>query len=148
MIVRTRFAPSPTGFLHVGGARTALFNWLFSCRHGGVFVLRFEDTDTERSTSESIEQILVAMKCYDKIEWFKSWHMLVMLHLVVEKRFESCLSWKNAFWVLERCRRRPFQITGFVVIAVFCQTPVFAKLWGSTFFKNWLFFCIFLRPYL
>ncbi|MEE3197076.1 MAG: glutamate--tRNA ligase [Pseudomonadota bacterium] len=62
MIVRTRFAPSPTGFLHVGGARTALFNWLFSCRHGGVFVLRFEDTDTERSTSESIEQILVAMK--------------------------------------------------------------------------------------
>ena len=62
MTVRTRFAPSPTGFLHIGGARTALFNWLFSGRHGGVFVLRFEDTDTERSTNESIEQILAAMK--------------------------------------------------------------------------------------
>lgn len=61
MTIRTRFAPSPTGFLHIGGARTAFFNWLFSRRHGGVFVLRFEDTDTERSTNESIEQILAAM---------------------------------------------------------------------------------------
>ncbi len=58
MTVRTRFAPSPTGFLHIGGARTALFNWLFAKRHGGVFVLRIEDTDTARSTRESIEQIL------------------------------------------------------------------------------------------
>ena len=48
---RVRFAPSPTGYLHVGGARTALFNWLFARRHGGTFVLRIEDTDAERSSA-------------------------------------------------------------------------------------------------
>jgi glutamyl-tRNA synthetase len=56
--VRVRFAPSPTGFLHVGGARTALFNWLFARRHAGAFILRIEDTDTERSTEESVRTIL------------------------------------------------------------------------------------------
>ena len=61
MTMRTRFAPSPTGVLHIGGARTALFNWLLARRHGGAFVLRIEDTDTERSTRESIEQIIEAM---------------------------------------------------------------------------------------
>ena len=59
--VRTRFAPSPTGYLHVGGARTALFSWLYARRHGGVFVLRIEDTDLERSTVESINAILESM---------------------------------------------------------------------------------------
>ncbi len=63
MTVRTRFAPSPTGFLHIGGLRTALFSWLFARRHGGKFVLRIEDTDLERSTDEAIEQIL------DGLEW-------------------------------------------------------------------------------
>ncbi len=61
MTMRTRFAPSPTGVLHIGGARTALFNWLLARRHGGAFVLRIEDTDTERSTRESIDQIIDAM---------------------------------------------------------------------------------------
>ncbi len=61
MTLRTRFAPSPTGVLHIGGARTALFNWLLARRHGGAFVLRIEDTDTERSTRKSIEQIIEAM---------------------------------------------------------------------------------------
>ena len=50
MTVRTRFAPSPTGLLHIGGARTALFNYLFARHHGGEFLLRIEDTDRERST--------------------------------------------------------------------------------------------------
>ncbi|MHB8139158.1 MAG: glutamate--tRNA ligase [Smithellaceae bacterium] len=59
--IRTRFAPSPTGFLHIGGARTALFNWLFSRHHGGEFVLRIEDTDQQRSTDESTKAILDAM---------------------------------------------------------------------------------------
>ncbi len=59
--VRARFAPSPTGHLHVGGARTALFNWLFARHHGGVFLLRIEDTDRDRSTDEAIQQILGAM---------------------------------------------------------------------------------------
>src|SRR3954464_12152233 len=58
MAVRTRFAPSPTGYLHIGGARTALFSWLFARHHGGTFVLRVEDTDRERSTDESIQAIV------------------------------------------------------------------------------------------
>jgi glutamyl-tRNA synthetase len=59
--VRTRFAPSPTGYLHIGGARTALFNFLFARHHGGKFLLRIEDTDRERSTPEAIKAILDAM---------------------------------------------------------------------------------------
>jgi len=59
--IRTRFAPSPTGFLHIGGARTALFNWLFTSHHGGEFVLRIEDTDQARSADESTKAILDAM---------------------------------------------------------------------------------------
>ena len=59
--VRLRFAPSPTGYLHLGGARTALFNWLFARHHGGRFILRIEDTDLERSTQASIDAILDAM---------------------------------------------------------------------------------------
>jgi glutamyl-tRNA synthetase len=59
---RVRFAPSPTGYLHVGGARTALFNWLYARHHGGVFVLRIEDTDVERSSAEMVAGILDGMK--------------------------------------------------------------------------------------
>ncbi len=59
--VRVRFAPSPTGFLHIGGVRTALFNWLYARNQSGTFVLRIEDTDASRSTDESIEEILSAM---------------------------------------------------------------------------------------
>jgi glutamyl-tRNA synthetase len=62
MAPRVRFAPSPTGYLHVGGARTALFNWLFARRHGGVFVLRIEDTDAERSSTEMVEGILDGLR--------------------------------------------------------------------------------------
>ncbi len=61
MTVRTRFAPSPTGYLHVGGARTALFSYLFARKHGGGFVLRIEDTDLERSTAASVNAILEGM---------------------------------------------------------------------------------------
>lgn len=59
--IRTRFAPSPTGYLHIGGARTALFNWLYARHHGGKFILRIEDTDQERSTEESTRAIFDAM---------------------------------------------------------------------------------------
>ncbi len=59
--IRTRFAPSPTGYLHIGGVRTALFSWLYARKHGGVFILRIEDTDRERSTDESIQIILDGM---------------------------------------------------------------------------------------
>ncbi len=61
MSVRTRFAPSPTGYLHIGGARTALFSWLYARKHGGTFILRIEDTDLERSTAESVNAILEGM---------------------------------------------------------------------------------------
>jgi len=63
MTVRTRFAPSPTGYLHIGGARTALFSWAYARKHGGIFVLRIEDTDVERSTPEAVQAIL------DGMEW-------------------------------------------------------------------------------
>src|SRR3954464_6367115 len=62
MTIRTRFAPSPTGFLHLGGARTALFSWAYARRFKGVFVLRIEDTDVERSTPEATQAILDAMQ--------------------------------------------------------------------------------------
>jgi len=61
MSVRTRFAPSPTGYLHIGGVRTALFNWLYARHCGGTFILRIEDTDKERSTNESVQAILDGM---------------------------------------------------------------------------------------
>jgi glutamyl-tRNA synthetase len=61
-MIRVRFAPSPTGYLHVGGARTALFNWLFARRHGGAFILRIEDTDVERSSDEMVEGILDGLR--------------------------------------------------------------------------------------
>jgi glutamyl-tRNA synthetase len=62
MKVRTRFAPSPTGFLHIGGARTALFSWAYARRHGGVFILRVEDTDVARSTPAAVQAILDGMQ--------------------------------------------------------------------------------------
>src|SRR3954465_1124356 len=71
-----RFAPSPTGFLHIGGARTALFNWLFARRHGGKFLLRIEDTDRARSTQEAIDAILEGMRWlgvdWDGHEYYQS----------------------------------------------------------------------------
>src|SRR5712692_6047220 len=61
--IRVRFAPSPTGYLHIGGARTALFNWLFARHHGGKFILRIEDTDINRNTEEATAAI------YDGLQW-------------------------------------------------------------------------------
>src|SRR5271170_4615271 len=67
-IMRVRFAPSPTGALHIGGARTALFNWLLARHEGGELVLRIEDTDRERSTPENVEQILDALRWLE-LDW-------------------------------------------------------------------------------
>lgn len=71
--VRTRFAPSPTGYLHIGGARTALFNYLYARHYGGAFVLRIEDTDRERSTQPSIDAILDALRWLE-LEWDEGPH--------------------------------------------------------------------------
>src|SRR6476661_3365142 len=65
---RFRFAPSPTGALHIGGARTALYNWLLARGSGGALVLRIEDTDRERSTPENVEQILDALRWLE-LDW-------------------------------------------------------------------------------
>ena len=62
-MIRVRFTPSPTGHLHVGGARTAIFNWLFARHHGGMFIIRVEDTDQARSTAESETMVL------DDLRW-------------------------------------------------------------------------------
>src|SRR5690554_4695078 len=74
--IRVRFAPSPTGHLHVGGARTALFNYLFARHHNGTFVLRIEDTDQQRNTEESLEGILDGLRwlglTWDEGPYFQS----------------------------------------------------------------------------
>src|ERR1043165_8080618 len=74
--IRVRFAPSPTGYLHVGGARTALFNWLFARKMGGKFILRIEDTDLQRSSEEMVRGILEGMEWlgldYDEGPFFQS----------------------------------------------------------------------------
>ncbi len=78
MTTRTRFAPSPTGYLHIGGARTALFSWLHARKHGGKFILRIEDTDRERSTQESVNAILESMTWlgldYDEGPFYQTHH--------------------------------------------------------------------------
>ena len=61
-MVRTRFAPSPTGFLHIGGVRTALFNWLFARHHEGQFILRIDDTDEQRNVDETLQPILSGLR--------------------------------------------------------------------------------------
>ncbi|MFM8804161.1 MAG: glutamate--tRNA ligase, partial [Planctomycetia bacterium] len=68
MTVRTRFAPSPTGYLHIGGVRTALFNWLFARQRGGQFILRIDDTDVARNVDEALEPILSGLKWLG-IDW-------------------------------------------------------------------------------
>jgi glutamyl-tRNA synthetase len=90
--VVTRFAPSPTGFLHIGGARTALFNWLFARHHGGKFLLRIEDTDKARSTTEAIDAILDGMRWlgldWDGHEYYQSqfWaRHAEVAHLLLER---------------------------------------------------------------
>lgn len=79
MTVKTRFAPSPTGYLHIGGARTALFSWLYAKKHQGTFVLRIEDTDRERSTQEAVDVILEGMQWlgleYDEGPFYQSERM-------------------------------------------------------------------------
>ena len=66
--VRVRFAPSPTGYLHIGGARTALFNWLFARKMGGKLILRIEDTDIERLKEDSVSQIITSLQWLG-IDW-------------------------------------------------------------------------------
>lgn len=97
MTVRTRFAPSPTGYLHVGGARTALFCYLFARKHGGQFVLRIEDTDLERSTAESVNAIMEGMTWlgldYDEGPFFQT-QRFDRYHAVIDELLEKGLAYR------------------------------------------------------
>src|SRR5688500_3847098 len=119
--VVTRFAPSPTGFLHIGGARTALFNWLFARHHGGKFLLRIEDTDRARSTQPAIEAILDGMRWlgldWDGHEYYQSqfWarHAEVAHELLARGHAYKCwMSQEELAAQREKAQaeRRPFRI--------------------------------------
>ena len=119
--VVTRFAPSPTGFLHIGGARTALFNWLFARHHGGKFLLRIEDTDRARSTTEAIDAILDGMRWLD-LDWdgaeyhqsrFAARHAEVAQQLLERGAAYRCYMTSEALQAQReaaQAERRPFRI--------------------------------------
>ncbi len=94
--VRVRFAPSPTGTLHIGGVRTALFNWLFARHHGGKFILRIEDTDVSRSTDESIEEILDAMQWLG-LDWDEGPHRQMERQELYKEKVEFLLRAGKAY---------------------------------------------------
>lgn len=97
MRIKTRFAPSPTGYLHVGGARTALYSWLFARHHHGEFVLRIEDTDTERSTPQAIDAIMEGMQWlsleWDEGPWFQT-KRFARYNAVIDDMLQSGTAYK------------------------------------------------------
>jgi glutamyl-tRNA synthetase len=99
-MIRTRFAPSPTGYLHLGGARTALFNWAYARRHGGKFILRVEDTDLERSTQESVQAIFDAMRWLD-LDWDEDVYFQMKRLSRYKEVAERLLSKGHAYWAYE-----------------------------------------------
>jgi len=112
-MVRTRFAPSPTGYLHIGGARTALFSWAYARKHGGTFILRVEDTDLERSTPESVQAILDGMAWlnleYDEGPFFQMQRMprykQVIAQLLDEGHAYHCYCSKDELEAMREAQR-------------------------------------------
>ncbi len=100
MKIRTRFAPSPTGYLHLGGARTALFNWAYARHHGGTFVLRVEDTDLERSTQQSVQAIFDAMEWLG-LDWDEGPYFQMQRLSRYREVSEELLSKGLAYWAYE-----------------------------------------------
>jgi len=96
-MIRTRFAPSPTGYLHVGGARTALFSWAFARKHGGKFVLRIEDTDLERSTEASVQAIIEGMRWLG-LDWDEGPYRQMQRLDRYREAAERLLSAGKAYW--------------------------------------------------
>jgi glutamyl-tRNA synthetase len=99
-MIRTRFAPSPTGYLHLGGARTALFNWAYARRHGGKFILRIEDTDLERSTQASEQAIFDAMTWLG-LDWDEGPFFQMKRLARYKEVAERLLSSGHAYWAYE-----------------------------------------------
>jgi len=103
--VRTRFAPSPTGFLHLGNIRSALFPWAFARHHGGTFILRIEDTDAERSTPEATQSIVDAMHWlgldYDEGPYYQTQRM---------ERYRGVLDEMLAHGLAYRCYTTPAEL--------------------------------------
>ena len=112
-MVRTRFAPSPTGYLHIGGARTALFSWAYARKHRGTFILRIEDTDLERSTPESVQAILDGMQWlgldYDEGPYYQMQRMAryreVIERLLDEGKAYHCYASKEEIEALREAQR-------------------------------------------
>ncbi|HEY2989652.1 MAG TPA: glutamate--tRNA ligase, partial [Candidatus Binatia bacterium] len=94
--IRTRFAPSPTGYLHIGGARTALFNYLFARHHGGQFILRIEDTDRERSTPEAIEAIVEALT-WLRLDWDEGPFFQTQRYALYKEKIQELLAAGKAY---------------------------------------------------
>lgn len=146
MTVRTRFAPSPTGYLHVGGVRTALFCWLYARKHGGNFVLRIEDTHQQRSTAESVNAILEGMTWlgleYDEGPFYQTERMeryrTVIQQLLEEDKAYHCYCSKEELETMRaeqlarkekprydgRCRRRKEPAPAGVAPVVRFKNPV------------------------
>ena len=112
-MVRTRFAPSPTGYLHIGGARTALFSWAYARKHGGQFILRIEDTDLERSTEASVQAIFDGMSWlgldYDAGPFFQMQRMprykQVIAQLLDEGHAYHCYCSKDELEAMREAQR-------------------------------------------
>ncbi|MGA2025983.1 MAG: glutamate--tRNA ligase [Syntrophobacteraceae bacterium] len=103
--VITRFPPSPTGYLHIGGARTALFNWLFARNRGGKFILRIEDTDVERSTEQSVKAILDALEWLD-LTWDEGPYFQTKRLEVYREYAEKLVNSGHAYW----CQCSPHEL--------------------------------------
>ncbi len=97
MTVRTRFAPSPTGYLHIGGARTALYSWAYARHHGGRFILRIEDTDIERSTPEAVQAILDGMRWLG-LDWDEGPHYQMQRIYRYKEVIQQMLTAGMAYW--------------------------------------------------
>ncbi|MEI7456885.1 MAG: glutamate--tRNA ligase [Nitrosomonadales bacterium] len=113
MTIRTRFAPSPTGYLHIGGARTALFSWAYARKLGGTFILRIEDTDVERSTPEAVQAILDGMSWlnlgYDEGPYYQMQRMdrykVVLAQLIADGHAYYCYTTPEALDILREAQR-------------------------------------------
>ena len=117
--VRTRFAPSPTGYLHVGGARTALFCWLFARRHGGNFLLRVEDTDQKRNTAEAAAAIFDGLRWLE-LDWDEAPLYQSQRLAVYDESFKKLMASGRAYECSQPIRRSfaPHGVLAFVSVCI------------------------------